>query len=125
MRHLPGCVPVQSLAPVSLLEFQPRTMQKACLPEPGMACGDGEEEFREHSGERVKRTKWAGIVRNACIALGNAGVAGMRSRHRAETVLKRLRESRFPQFQNLPNGRSTHPTNAELTRAYALSVPRF
>ncbi len=34
-----------------------------------------EEEFREvFRGSAVKRTKWRGLVRNACVALGNAGL---------------------------------------------------
>ena len=35
-------------------------------------AGMSEEEFREvFRGSAVKRTKWKGLVRNACIALGN------------------------------------------------------
>ena len=35
-----------------------------------------ELEFREaFRGSPVKRTKWRGLVRNACIALGNSGAA--------------------------------------------------
>src|SRR5574340_1451559 len=33
------------------------------------------EEFRDvFRGSAIKRTKWAGLVRNACIALGNAQI---------------------------------------------------
>jgi epoxyqueuosine reductase len=46
------------------------------LPELEWLAAMSEEEFRavfRHSA--MKRTKWAGLVRNACIALGNSGIA--------------------------------------------------
>jgi epoxyqueuosine reductase len=39
-------------------------------------AGMSEEEFREaFRGSAIKRTKWKGLVRNACIALGNSRLA--------------------------------------------------
>jgi epoxyqueuosine reductase len=54
-----------------------------------------EEEFRQRfRGSPIKRAKWRGLVRNACIAMGNAEVRGHAARH-AEIVsaLTRLSES--------------------------------
>jgi epoxyqueuosine reductase len=55
----------------------------------------GEQEFRAtFRKSAVKRTKWAGLVRNACIALGNVGPRmASASRPRTEAVLKQLAES--------------------------------
>ena len=84
--HVFGCDICQDVCPwnrksprTQATEFAPRL-----LPE-----GDGEslffpellriarlspEEFREvFRGSAIKRTKWAGFIRNACIALGNDG----------------------------------------------------
>jgi epoxyqueuosine reductase len=47
--------------------FQPRLEWLASI---------GEQEFREmFAGSPIKRTKWKGLMRNACIALGNSKVA--------------------------------------------------
>ena len=65
-----------------------------------------EEMFRNSA---VKRTKWAGLVRNACIALGNAAASNrnLRIGSRTETLLRATRQSRrFPQLPILPIGRS-------------------
>jgi epoxyqueuosine reductase len=77
-------------APVtSLAAFQPRsagggqtesaeTNQKSrslVAPELEWLVSLSPEEFREiFRKSAVKRTKWRGLVRNACVALGNAGV---------------------------------------------------
>jgi epoxyqueuosine reductase len=54
-----------------------------------------EQEFREvFRGSPVKRTKWLGLVRNACIALGNSGVRpGTSAYVRTNELLERLAES--------------------------------
>ena len=58
-------------------------------------AGLSEEEFREvFRGSAVKRAKWAGLVRNACVALGNSGIReGTPHGHRVTKLLKRLVES--------------------------------
>jgi epoxyqueuosine reductase len=44
-------------------------------PEPEWLASLSEKEFREvFRGSAVKRTKWRGLVRNACVALGNASL---------------------------------------------------
>ena len=54
-----------------------------------------EEEFREiFRGSPIKRTKWRGLVRNACIALGNSALAPHTEGHaRIIELLERLSES--------------------------------
>jgi epoxyqueuosine reductase len=59
-----------------------------------------EEQFRTvFRGSPVRRTKWRGLVRNACIALGNSAPApGSDHRERICTLLMRLRTSCDPQI---------------------------
>ena len=53
-----------------------------------------ETEFRRiFRGSPIKRTKWRGLVRNACIALGNAEVPSGRVYHRITELLQRLSAS--------------------------------
>lgn len=53
-----------------------------------------EEEFRQRfRGSPIKRAKWRGLIRNACIAIGNADVRGHSARH-AEIVSTLTRLSR-------------------------------
>jgi epoxyqueuosine reductase len=58
-------------------EFQPRgenSEKSLLLPNLEWLAEMDEEEFRTvFKSSAMKRTKWAGLVRNACIALGNAG----------------------------------------------------
>jgi len=57
-----------------------------------------EEEYREFfRGSAIKRTKWKGLVRNACIVLGNAKVApDAPERGRILALLQRLAGSAEP-----------------------------
>ena len=50
------------------------------------------EEFREKfRGSAIRRTKWKGLVRNACIALGNAKLApGSKEGQRVVKLLEKL-----------------------------------
>jgi epoxyqueuosine reductase len=57
--------------------FQPRRLGERSLfsPELEWLISLTEEEFREvFRGSPVKRTKWRGLVRNACVAIGNSGL---------------------------------------------------
>ncbi len=78
-----GCDICQDVCPynakvpaTALKEFEPRkgdSEKSLLLPELAWLGGLGEEEFRQlFRGSAMKRTKWRGLVRNACIALGNA-----------------------------------------------------
>jgi len=96
--HVFGCDICQDVCPwnrrapiTTLQEFQPRIfpapkeMQAVALlpgadetllfPSLEWLAGLSEAEFRElFRGSPIKRTKWRGLVRNACIALGNSGL---------------------------------------------------
>jgi epoxyqueuosine reductase len=54
-----------------------------------------EEEFRQRfRRSAIKRTKWKGLVRNACIALGNASIIPGSELHiRVVRLLAKLMES--------------------------------
>jgi epoxyqueuosine reductase len=91
--------PFNRSAPASATpEFQPRQKStETSLLQPSLEwlAGMGEPEFRElFRGSAVKRTKWAGLVRNACVALGNSRVRpGSREYERIVALLKRLADS--------------------------------
>jgi epoxyqueuosine reductase len=79
-------------------EFQPREINSSeSLLEPSLVwlAGLNEKDFRAiFRGSAVKRTKWRGMVRNACIALGNAGLSRSNAAHKsAVNVLERLANS--------------------------------
>jgi epoxyqueuosine reductase len=82
-RHVYGCDICQEVCPYNrevpvteVADFAPRTWAqgKSLLgPQLEWLAAMNEEEFREKlRGSAIKRTKWRGLVRNACIALGNA-----------------------------------------------------
>ncbi|MFI5098832.1 MAG: tRNA epoxyqueuosine(34) reductase QueG [Candidatus Acidiferrales bacterium] len=86
---------------------EPREPERPGLPFAGESlfeprlewlAGMSEEEFREaFRGSAMKRTKWKGLVRNACIALGNSKLApGARERGRILALLQRLAGSGDP-----------------------------
>jgi epoxyqueuosine reductase len=116
--HVFGCDICQDVCPwnrrapiVTLAPFQPRVFpapeeNDAAAPHPpqdeslylprlewllGLNEGDFRELFR---GSAIKRTKWRGLLRNACIALGNSGVRPRMAEHRRITdILERLAAS--------------------------------
>jgi epoxyqueuosine reductase len=83
-RHVFGCdicqdvCPWNRRAPVSApSNFQPRRREEHSLfsPELEWLLSLTEVEFRAlFRGSPVKRTKWRGLVRNACVAIGNSGL---------------------------------------------------
>jgi epoxyqueuosine reductase len=81
-RHVFGCDICQDVCPwnrrapvTALANFQPRWPAQHSLfsPELEWLISLSEEEFRDRFRRSpVKRTKWRGLVRNACIAIGNS-----------------------------------------------------
>jgi epoxyqueuosine reductase len=78
---------------------QPDTAEAAedslFLPRLEWLAGMDETEFRRvFRGSAIKRTKWRGLVRNACIALGNAELhSGTPAHYRISQLLKSLSAS--------------------------------
>jgi epoxyqueuosine reductase len=68
------------------------------LPRLEWLAGMGEDEFRLFfRGSPLKRTKWRGLVRNACIALGNSSLPRGTAEHaRIGALLERLSASAEP-----------------------------
>jgi epoxyqueuosine reductase len=113
--HVFGCdicqdvCPWNRRAPISTPpQFQPRVFpsleqnpgvadltsqdESLLLPRLEWLLGLSESKFRElFRGSPVKRSKWRGLLRNACIALGNSGVRpGTAAHTRISEVLKQL-----------------------------------
>jgi epoxyqueuosine reductase len=94
----------------SLAAFQPRKIENKMVnatqslftPELEWLASLSEEEFRAaFRGSAVKRTKWRGLVRNACIALGNSisstsSTSSTSFHSRIGAVLRRLSSSPDP-----------------------------
>ncbi len=121
-RHVFGCDICQDVCPwnrrapaTESPEFQPRTISSSSsiAREQGMAAGSaeslfhprlewlaglGEKDFQQaFRGSPVKRAKWRGLVRNACVALGNSGVRRGTAIHaRVCALLQRIAASENP-----------------------------
>jgi epoxyqueuosine reductase len=108
--HVYGCDICQDVCPwnrrapmTSLAEFQPRAfdygmtggLDSLYRPKLTVLAGLSEEEYKvAFRGSAIKRTKHRGIVRNACIALGNARFErGDTAHQEAVAVLRRLAAS--------------------------------
>ena len=116
--HVFGCdicqdvCPWNRRAPISAIpQFQPRVFpasdenrggtspppqdESFLLPRLEWITQLTEADFRElFRGSPIKRTKWRGLVRNACIALGNSGLASGTAAHsRVSALLERLASS--------------------------------
>ena len=82
--------------------FEPRTFrdqrESLLMPSLEWLAGLTEREFREaFRGSAMKRTKWSGLVRNACIALGNATIEeGTPTFARTVRLLERLAANENP-----------------------------
>ena len=94
--------PYNRAAPVSKIpQFQPRPFsgrESLYCPSLERVAAMTEEEFREvFRGSAVKRAKWAGMVRNTCVALGNSlPQLETAERQRISDLLKRLAGSTIP-----------------------------
>ncbi len=120
-RHVFGCDICQDVCPwnrrapiTTLEEFQPNSFpsrdeektdnssssgeESFFLPRLEWLAGMSEAEFREMFRDSgIKRTKWRGLVRNACNALGNYDLRrGTRVHARASALLERLAASAEP-----------------------------
>jgi len=104
-RHVFGCdicqdvCPYNRTAPVTQLEdFQPREGEALFQPSLEWLARMSEKEFRANfRGNAIKRAKWKGLVRNACIALGNCEIAADSSeRGRIVALLQQLSWSPEP-----------------------------
>lgn len=124
--HVFGCDICQDVCPwnrrspiTQVEEFQPRTFPKDTanqpkdmapvvsrsaeeislfLPRLEWLASINEEQFRTFfRGSPIKRTKWRGLIRNACIALGNSAPARGSSQHeRISALLQKLSASSEP-----------------------------
>lgn len=104
-----GCDICQDVCPFnrhaplsSSIDFEPRAFadgrnkeELLLMPSLEWLAGLSEEEFRAvFRGSAMKRAKWVGLVRNACIALGNSAVQqGTAALARRQKLLERLAES--------------------------------
>jgi epoxyqueuosine reductase len=116
--HVFGCDICQDVCPwnrhapiVTTPQFQPRVFpppkenhtetslpqqdESLYLPRLEWLLGLSEADFRElFRGSSVKRTKWRGLMRNACIALGNSRLRpGTAAHDRISDLLERLAAS--------------------------------
>jgi epoxyqueuosine reductase len=99
-RHVFGCDICQDVCPWN--RRAPSSNESSFAPRDGLLAPDlewlaslTEEEFRKVFHESpVKRTKWRGLIRNACVALGNSGVKpGTPAHDRVTKLLSRLAAS--------------------------------
>jgi len=105
--HVYGCDICQDVCPYNrgaavsrLMQFEPRQFpggESLNGPSLEWLAEMTESEFREvFRGSAVKRAKWAGLVRNACVALGNSvGQLDTAGHQRACSLLRRLAGSRI------------------------------
>ena len=103
-----GCDICQEVCPynreaplTNISDFEPRRFspeQTLLQPRLEWLAGMNDEEFREKfRGSAMKRTKWQGLVRNACVALGNTKLErGSAEQLRIVGLLERLAE--FPEI---------------------------
>jgi epoxyqueuosine reductase len=83
----------------SLPSLEPDAAEESLfLPRLEWLASMTEEEFRQiFKGSPIKRTKWRGLVRNACIALGNSEMEpGSSQSQRSSAILKHLASSAEP-----------------------------
>jgi epoxyqueuosine reductase len=126
-RHVFGCdicqdvCPWNRRAPVTpLANFQPRARAEHSLfsPELEWLVSMSEEEFREvFRGSPVKRTKWRGLLRNACVAIGNSGLRSGEPRY--SEICARLSELAVSEDANI----AEHARWALARLGFSLDLP--
>jgi epoxyqueuosine reductase len=89
-QDLPDAPPAEAVR-----EAEPSGEDSLLLPRLAWLAAMTEAEFREvFRGSPIKRTKWRGLVRNACVAAGNSSVPRGTSAHsQLQAVLGRLATS--------------------------------
>lgn len=94
----PSEAQARELLPVTPEGAERAEEESLLLPRLEWLAQMNEEQFRAFfRGSPVKRTKWRGLVRNACIALGNSAPAPRSSNHqRISALLRRLSASSEP-----------------------------
>jgi epoxyqueuosine reductase len=90
-----GAEDIEALSEARQQETSESTERSLLLPSLEWLAALDETEFRRlFRGSAIKRTKWRGIVRNACIALGNSELhRGTTVHHRIGELLRRLSSS--------------------------------
>jgi epoxyqueuosine reductase len=94
----PRSVPAQSDSPRNASAESKLMGESLYAPTLEWLASLTEQDFRRvFRGSAIKRTKWRGLVRNACVALGNSGVRKETAAHRRVTeLLRRLARSPEP-----------------------------
>ena len=89
---LPRTLPTRAANATPESADESRTSSSLFHPSLEVLAALTEDEFRaEFRGSAVKRAKWRGLVRNACVALGNSKLArGSQARERVAALLGRL-----------------------------------
>ena len=135
-RNVIGCdicqdvCPWNRKAPVTASgSFQPREIVESgtslVAPELQWLASLSQREFSAaFRGSAVKRAKWRGLIRNACVALGNSGMApGQQAYARAVLLLDRLAASDDPLISEHARWAQARLTGSQLAPRETAEAP--